>query len=328
MGQTFNENDNFINFDLICKNCDSHVLIELIQNEKNIFIKKSCFCECLISYLDNSEIFNFTKIKNINANSSINEDNLLYKCRYHKESIITGFCKRCKYSICNECINNFHNNHEIKYIKDLNELKNMNEILEIYNNNLNKAFNNLNNLIKMKYGENYNIEITNIIKPQNISLYNKQEQQIILCLKLLKTFFDIYNYKKNKNILDNQSIYHIIKHRNFEIIKDKENININKYTNIGNYTEDDYISNKNKGMLNKNINISIKIELKEKEELGYNEMNIKFNRRINKDARLIAKKLIRLKNGDLAYLCYANFFGENLNKIYNGNYCRFCTVIK
>ena len=205
---------------------------------------------------------------------------------------------------------------KLNIIKDSKELKNMNEIIQTYNNNLNKAFNDFNNLIKMKYGQNYNIEITNIIKTQNVTQYNKQEQQIILCLKLLKTFLDLYNYKKNKNILDYQTIYHIIKHRNFEIIKEKEKINIIRFTSIGNNTGGNYISYNNKGILNRYLNISIKIELKEKEELGYNEMNIKFNRRINKDSRLIPKKLIRLKNGDLAYLCYGYIFQGKFIKIY------------
>ena len=108
---------------------------------------------------------------------------------------LIGFCKVCLISICEKCLknNNLHKNHEIIYSKDLNI---DNAIIEKFQNNLYKAFTELDNLIKLKYGSKYKIEISNLYKPQNKKFFNEEDQKIILCLELLKTFLDLYYYHK------------------------------------------------------------------------------------------------------------------------------------
>ena len=354
MGQAFNAqsnngNNNNTLDDFICCKCKSKLLLELIRTKKEILLRCNCFCGTLTTNIKEDMKFIFGNIvcqKNhypkefsdvkkycIKCNNFLcdecslvheHENNLIeikdyiLNCRDHTDNREIGYCRKCKKSICDKCIKEgYHFSHEIRYLKDL---KDMDDILKVYESNLNKAFNKLNELIKMKYGQKYYIEMTSFYNPQKeLSNFEENDQEVILCLKLLKTFLDIYKYKERNNILSYQTIAHIRKHKDFEIIrlKDmeskevsssriisiesdnmnnsnvKEKSNNNIYNNIKNLI----INGDKNETLNKKINIYLKIDLKE-EEIRNNEINIELDKIINCLSNY--QKMIKLKNGNLA----------------------------
>ena len=349
--------------DFFCYKCDTHLLIEIIQNKKDIFIRQFCYCG-EFTYPINNDIINLIrhfdfyngyrchgyknyigndnnitkfcykcKIKNFLCDECaskhehqtfIKAEDYINNCKYHRQYKTIGFCKKCKISFCSKCIEeNIHINHEL--IKDFK--RDMNDILNIYASNLNKSYIEMRKLIKMKYGKKYNLEIRNLFKHQKISFFEQEDQNIIICLELLTTFIDLYIYKQKNNNLNYQTIYHIIKHRDFEIIRlnDKEkknnlvpnsriisignnieNINVpQKSNNLFNNIINTFTSGEKKEEINENISILLKIDLKEKEERK-NEINIKMDKKILQDAISNFVKIIKLKNGDLACLSKHN----------------------
>ena len=340
MGQ--NQIDNSIEGDLSCKKCHSHYLFELISNENNILLRKYCFCGESTIAVDHDlklkimEGFNFYKDykcdcipllmgnnnerKNISKycytcekflcndclqnhvhQNMISPDFLLTNCKYHINQKLVGFCKKCKKPLCEKCIDESHKNHEIKYTKDL-EITN--EIVEKYKNNLLKAFLECDRLMKLKYGKETKVYLSNLSHPQTLTFFDPIDKQIIMTLELLKTILDLYNYHKNNNSLNYQLISNLLKHINVEIIrlKNKEDIviqnqgNNNRFASITNTVIDD------PDKPNKNINIYLKIDL-ENEESREKQINIELVKILNKDIKLKGKKLIKLINGDLAS-CY------------------------
>lgn len=91
----------------------------------------------------------------------------------------------------------------------MNRIRDINDIVKSFELNLKIAFDAINHLIKMKYGKEYSIKITNLFYPQKIpSLFDINDRDIILCLQLLKTFLDIYIFKQKKFIkLPDNSTY-------------------------------------------------------------------------------------------------------------------------
>ena len=227
-----NLNNNSLDGDLICEKCLSHLLLEIAQYGGNIILKKYCFCGKSTSILDYKveylllkfnyydEMYNSNnklkcgdthhitkycylchkffcqKCSNSHQHKNLtNTKDYAFNCQYHyrKEKLI-GFCKKCRKSFCVKCIKTFHSNHEIRYTKDL-VIKD--EIVEKYKNNLNQAFLEFMKLMKLKYGNNLKLQMTNISKKQDISSFDIIDQQILFSLKLLKTFLDLYNYHKS-----------------------------------------------------------------------------------------------------------------------------------
>ena len=380
MGQISNSfsNLNNITCDFICNKCNTHLLLELIQTKNEILIRRYCCCGALTSYINEDIQFflksldfyegcrchqilklaeygdtNITKycleckqflcdecaLKHEHK-SFIEAKNFLMNCRYHRDCIITAFCKTCKFSVCNKCIeNNFHPKHDIKYLSDLNDTSND---VKIFEDNLKTAFIKMNELIKMKYGQEFQVKATNIFNPQNILyIFDDNDKEIILCLELLKTFLDIYNYKIKNNTLNYQTMAHIIKHKDFEIIRLKDSIEkkvapSSRITSIGseNYNANNsqkqtnnnfynqiksmFIQEKKIIKTNKLINIHLKINLQEK-EMRNNEIDIEFERIINEKIFFDKiKKIFLLKNGNLA-VCFENniSFFKNLEEVEN-----------
>ena len=344
--------------DFICPICQGHLLLELIQTKNEILIRLYCYCGTITTNI-NKDLKFFLQIKNScqgtkcrqtfkltgydNPNLTkychecssffcdrcaskhyhkniIDAKDFKLNCKYHKNSRLIGFCKKCKISICDKCINNkLHNKHVIKY---LNDIKNLNEELKIFENNLNRAYIKMNELIKMKYGQEFNLKVTNALVPQKIILDAKDEE-IIFCLELLKTFYHIYIIKEKNNILNYHTISHILKHKDFEIIQlkdiekkvvpssriisigseDNNNLSNQSNNNIFGHIKNIFIKEEKKEEINKNINIFLKIDLKDK-EIRKNEINIEFDKFLNKDIFLIGFiKLIKLRNGNLAVGC-------------------------
>ena len=360
------EGNNNILGDFWCRKCNSHLLFELIQSKSNIMLRSYCSCGTLTSYIDEDikfllvrhnfyqgnichQIINLTGYENPDikkycvecdsflcqecfekhkCKKIIDATNYIFNCINHRDTKTIGFCKTCKISFCNKCIenNHYHKKHDIIYENKLNDI---NDIVKTFESNLNQAYNKLNELIKLKYGQKFNIKISNLFVPQKIPPeFDINDKEIILCLELLKTFLDIYIFKQKNNILNYQSIAHIIKHRDFEIVrlKDTENIKekINprivsigsddqKNKNIDNKQQknNNSIINQVKNIFkeepevtNKLINICLKIDLKEK-ETRENELNIELKENIHPSVIDAIKKVIKLKNGDLA-LSYSN----------------------
>ena len=375
MGQISNKFSNLNNItgDFICNKCNTYLLLELIQTKNEILIRRYCCCGTLTSYINEDIQFflksfdfykgyrchqilklaeygdtNITKycleckqflcdecaLKHEHK-SFIEAKNYLMNCRYHRDCIITAFCKTCKFSVCNKCIeNNFHPKHDIKYLSDLNDI---NVDIKFFEDNLKTAFIKMNELIKMKYGQEWEIKATNIFNPQKgLYRFSDNEIEIILCLELLKTFLDIYNYKLKNNMLNYQTFFHIIKHKNFEIIRLKDSIkkwdapssriisissenyrdesNNNFYNKIKNI----FIPEKKSEETNKLINIHLKINLQEK-EIRNNEIDIEFERVINEKKFFgKIKKIVLLKNGNLAVCCESDIsFFKNLEEAEN-----------
>ena len=347
--------------DFICPICQSHLLIELIQTKNEILIRRYCFCGTITTNInkdlkfflqikeeicrgikyhqafkltgyDNQKITKYcyecskffcdTCASKHNHKKLIDAKDFRCNCKYHKNNKLIGFCKKCKIPLCDKCIDNkSHNKHDIRYTDDI---KNINEEIKIFENNLNKAYIKMNELIKMKYGQEFSLNKANFLENQKISfLPDTKDEEIIFCLKLLKTFYDIYIFKEKNNILNYHSIAHILKHKDFEIIRlndierktapssriisigseDNNDLSYQSNNNIFNQIKNIFIKEEKKEIINKNINVFLKIDLKEKENRD-NEINIEFDRILNKDIFLIDfKKIIKLKNGDLAIGC-------------------------
>ena len=365
MGQIVNPKNNMnILEDFICYKCGTHILIELIQNKYDILIRQYCFCGSFTSNIDVDifSIINFDFYKGFICHTNttspvyitkycykchvktflcdecalkhkhqtfINAKDYINNCKYHRECKLIGFCKNCKLSFCEKCIKNkLHLNHEVKYPKDLQ--KNMKEILETYISNLNKAYNEINKLIKMKYGKKYNLKIRNLFQKEKRSFFDKEDQNTILCLELLKTFLDLYIYKEKNNNLNYQAISHIVKHRDFEIIQLKEtekkinNSQNSRIISIGSDKQDiqipknpislfkNKINWKKKEDRNENISLYLRIKIKE-EEIRKNEINLLMDKKLEISI-FFSKKIIALKDGNLALLCgsYKIIFLKNL----------------
>ena len=303
--------------DFICPICQSHLLLELIQTKNQILIRRYCFCGTITTNI-NKDLKLFLQIKNScqgtkcrqafkltgydnpnltkychecssffcdrcasqhNHKKIIDSKDFRLNCKYHKNNRLIGFCKKCKISICDKCINNkSHNKHDIKY---MNSIKNINEEVKIFENNLNKAYIKMNELIKMKYGQEFNLKITNFLVHQKIPLIlDAKDEEIIFCLELLKTFYHIYIIKEKNNILNYHTIAHILKHKDFEIIQLKDiekkeapssrivsigSEDNNNLSNQSNYNIFGQIKNlfskeEKKVEINKNINIFLKID--------------------------------------------------------------------
>ena len=154
---------------------------------------------------------------------------------------------------------------------------------------MNKAFLELNKLIKLKYDITpLKVNIGNLTSENKISDYTKKEQQIILTLELLKTFLDVYNYHKTKNSLNFQIISNLLKHNNIKVIK--KDI-YDAYSSMGKYG-----SVSSDGPSSKKFEIDLEIDLKDKEN-SENQINIEL------DGIIINRcviKMIKLHNGDLA----------------------------
>ena len=306
-------------YDLCCDKCGSHYLFEIFCKE-NIFLRKYCFCGESISEINNHIQFLLIKkahfVKSNQSSSSfglsnydnctkycpkcnlflndefavkhehknlVNSKDYEQNCFFHRNLKLIGFCKNCKKPVCEECIKIYwHKNHNIKYTKNLIITE---EYIENFNNQLNKAFLELNEFIKFKYNNTkFKINITNLAKMNNISDYNKKEQQIILTLELLKTILDVFNYHKTKNSLNYQIISNLLKHNNIKIIRKDIFNKMDKFACISSDSQS-----------NKKIVIDLKIELNDIENRE-NQINIEFDRIIEKSVT----KIIKLNNGDLA----------------------------
>ena len=274
MGNSLNKK---IDWELACKECCTHYLVEIISCEEIILIRRCCFCgEETLSV--ESYNFYYMKLKtiyyqfpnfaayperNINKycytcnkyiedekllnhihNTIINASDYIYNCKLHKNEILVGFCNSCKQLICGICINkNLHKNHKIEYTKNLEITE---EIMNKYETNLQKAVVEMNNLIKLKYKRNdLNLKMINLYEEDNndYRYIDPKDEQIIKILKLLKTFIDLYeSHKNNHKIINYQIISNILKHTNFGIIRIKDN---KRYTNnINIFFKVDLISDK------------------------------------------------------------------------------------
>jgi hypothetical protein len=217
-----------------------------------------------------------------------------------------------------------HKNHEIIYSKDLNIDY---IIIEKFKHNLYKAFTDLDNLIKLKYDNKYKIEISNLCRPQNKNYFEEDEQKIILCLELLKTFLDLYYYHKINNSLNYQIISNIYKHTDFQILKyqgrdddispkerlkerlisisnDKEYFpkNASIFNSFGNYI---YKYNWPTNYKNEIFNIRFTIKLNNR-IYSKNLINIENIEPLITNNNNNIPKIIKLKNDDLAYY-YFNY---------------------
>ena len=346
---------------LCCYQCYSFYLIEIIETTNDILIKKYCYCGISTSSLNKHIIYSILKFdfyKNIKCHTTqeiyddniiinyciqckqflcgecsikhnhkifINAKEVISKCNFHREMNLIGFCKNCLISICEKCLTNknLHKNHEIIYSKDLN-IDSI--IIEKFKHNLYKAFTDLDNLIKLKYDNKYKIEISNLCRPQNKNYFEENEQKIILCLELLKTFLDLYYYHKINNSLNYQIISNIYKHTDFQILKflgkdedtvlkerikeriisisnDKEYFpkNASIFNSFGNYIyKYNWITNHKNELFNIGFTIQLKNRIHTKMLINIEDIEPLY---INYNT---IPKIIKLKNGDLVYY-YFNY---------------------
>ena len=239
---------------------------------------------------------NCTKIHN-HTNIILIEPNLfLINCKYHQNQKLVGFCRKCTKPLCLKCVNGFHRNHDIRYTKQLNKF-----IIEKYQNNLLKAITEFKILIKLKYDQNMELNISNLSSSQkNLPLIDYEDKQIIISLEILHTMLDLYIYHNNNGSLNYQLISNILKNINFKIIRlpDKrndsgDNSSKNKYLNFNN-TGNTFINDK----ANKNITIHLQLDLNDEEK-----RKKKINILSSKDLTFFeeAEKVMTLKNGDLVF---------------------------
>ncbi len=239
---------------------------------------------------------NCTKIHN-HTNIILIEPNLfLINCKYHQNQKLVGFCRKCTKPLCLKCVNGFHRNHDIRYTKQLNKF-----IIEKYQNNLLKAISEFKILIKLKYDQNMELNISNLSSSQkNLPLIDYEDKQIIISLEILHTMLDLYIYHNNNGSLNYQLISNILKNINFKIIRlpDKrndsgDNSSKNKYLNFNN-TGNTFINDK----ANKNITIHLQLDLNDEEK-----RKKKINILSSKDLTFFeeAEKVMTLKNGDLVF---------------------------
>lgn len=314
--------------DFICDKCYRHYLLEINSYENNILLKGFCFCgeltfqiedentlELLKEYqfyksykckcnsiVENRKIISkFCDVCNVflckdclethqHKNSIIDPDLFLMNCKYHQNNKLIGLCKSCKKPLCELCINIFHKNHDIKFTKDL---KITNEMIVKYENNLQKGLSDFDKLMKKKYSQEEQF-LTDI---NYLTLINRKEKQIFICLEILKKILNLYYYHRKNGTLDFQLISNLIKHVNFEIIilPDKKIPINNKFMNFTSYPID-YIYK------NINIDIYLKIDLTNEEEKKKENIIIREHLKIINSYKHIAKKLIKLKNGDLVLI--------------------------
>jgi hypothetical protein len=235
-------------------------------------------------------------LKNHEHTNVIEPKFLLTNCKNHPKEKLVGHCIDCIKPICNKCINDIHKAHEIKYTKDL---KISDDIITKYNNNLLKAFLDCDKLMKLKYGNDIEVNIVNLSYPQALTYFDNNDKQIIISLEILKTIIDLYNYHKKNGTLNYQLICNALKHVNMEIIRLPDTIQneyLNRFASISNTVID------NTDKPNKNINIFLKIDLVNKEK-RIKKINIVLNKLIIESNSLKGKKLIKLLSGDLAF-CY------------------------
>ena len=219
-------------FELACKDCFTHFLVEISSYKEIILVKKICFCDEItysahpyildhnnleVNYSQNlvdecdfdlikkyyccqcNNLFSDFRLKEHKHREIIYPADYIYNCKIHKTELLIGFCKDCNNLICEICINNFHKNHKIDYTKNLEITE---EIIEKYENNLKNAFYEMNNLIIEKYNR-YDIitEMKNLYDKEAYDDYSLDliDQQIIKSLEILKTFLDLYKGHKKYN---------------------------------------------------------------------------------------------------------------------------------
>jgi hypothetical protein len=59
-----------------------------------------------------------------------------------------------------------------------------------------KAFLDCDKLMKLKYGNDIEVNIVNLSYPQALTYFDNNDKQIIISLEILKTIIDLYNYHK------------------------------------------------------------------------------------------------------------------------------------
>ena len=218
-------------------------------------------------------------------------------CKYHLEERLECFCKKCKKPICSKCIESFHKDHEIKYMKDLIIT---NDMIENYKNNILKLYQEFENYLQLKYGKKIKIDISILTVNKyglnkkgdyvKYDLLNDYEKNIIYILRLLLTIIELYNYYTIKGRVTYQIIANVLKHKNIELIKIPPEKPINR------------------------MNIFLKINLFD-EEIRKNQIIIEYNQELAKIND--ASKLIKLKNGDLC-----GFGGKEKKIVFFKNYIK------
>ena len=323
-----------INDDFVCDNCLTHYYLRLISKEKYILLKGYCYCgEITIQIEPFEEIIAFRNFKFyeslcncieysfdkkptkfcIDCNLYFCEDcsknhkhknifdcvYLINKCKFHPNNVLIGFCYHCKKPLCKNCMD-IHNNHDIQ---SMNKLEISKEILEKYEKELAKGFSDMNNLLKMKYGEEMNIYISNLKSKYYFPHITEIDRIFVLTLQILKSLLDLYYYHKSKKTLDYQIINNVLNHINFEIVRLQDKIEKDeKYKSYGSV---EFFTPKG---INRNININLKINFKDEDKI------ININKNKNKKIIEIVtykklneyqdiKQVKKLKNGDLALYC-------------------------
>jgi len=325
---------------LACKECHTHYLLELLTNEKDILLRKYCFCGESTSQINNNMKLKFMKDLNFFTD---NKCKCIYKSELDiidKRNTISKYCNDCKTYLCKDCINKhehknlidpnlflinckYHQEQKLvgfcrKCIKplcqkcvndfhrnhDIRYAKQLNKfIIEKYQDNLLKAISEYNKLIKIKYSQNMEVTISNLSSTQkNLPLIDFEDKQIIISLEILKTMLDLYTYHNNNGSLNYQLITNILKHINFEVIR---------LPDKGSISGDDLSKNKysnfnNTGCTyindksNKNLVIHLQIDLND-EEKRIKKMTILSSKDFTFSEEAV--KVIILKNGDLVFSC-------------------------
>ena len=330
---------------LICEKCFTHYLVEIITSEENISIRTYCYCGKFTMPIDqviNSHLYNSYDLYNNyrcgcvplimgRDNSYKKAENYCFgckeffcidcskkhdghknisissifknKCKFHLNEKIIGFCKKCKIPICKECINDIHKGHYINYTENLRISE---DEENIFKKNLLKACQDFEKLMKLKYGKETKVYMNNLSKPQTVTFFDNIDKSIVRALETLRTIYDSYNYHKNNSNLYYQVKKNLLKNAKVQIIRLPDKIDIKKikddrFSSITNTVFD------NPDIPNPNVRISLKIDLCD-EEPNTNEISIEFKKKLTA-INFLGKKLIQLKNGNLAALC------ENFKKI-------------
>jgi len=336
--EIYNYNNNFKGI-LTCKKCHTYYLLELLTNEKDILLRKYCFCGESTSQINSNMKMDLMQDFNFYKN---------YKCKcipemgdnIDEKKTISKYCNECNEYLCKDCIKNHNHTNLIspnlflvncklhpkekligfcrKCTKplcqkcandfhrnhDIRYAKQLNKfIIEKYQDNLLKAISEYNKLIKLKYSQNMELTISNLSSSQNLPLIDFEDKQIIITLEILKTMFDLYIYHNNNGSLNYQLITNILKHINFEIIRLPDKSNVTEDSSSKNkYLNINNASNKSiKDNINKNIVIHLQIDLND-EEQRTKKINILSSKNLKFCEN--ANKMIILKSGDLAFSCY------------------------
>ena len=194
------ENNQIIEIQYNCTECESHIeIISINENENTIEF------QCIKNnHKKKIKIKDYlSKIKHHN-NKNANDD----KCSEHNNLIYQAYCLECKKHLCNEClklrnhINHTKNNNEIKKIEkdNLKKSEKIREELNKYKNKLNniketekkKCYNNM--MIELKINKDKYLQELKALK-------NKYAQEI----KTMKNKYEINNNKiRNKYKLNNE----------------------------------------------------------------------------------------------------------------------------